>query len=129
MGKQPKYLINATLLAIYDPRRPTCLPASPAILRSLSHSCFSHSTLLWVLLMHTQPFLHEGLCSFPLLSAMLSIIVSAATSGHPVLSPVSPSQLRHLPHSHHNLLSSCLLVIFRALFPLPHLLGFQLCAL
>ena len=44
-------------------------------------------------------FLHEDLCRFSFsLQCFQSQFVLATPSGHPVLSSMSPSQLRHLPH-------------------------------
>ena len=64
MGKQKKYLKNATLLAIYDPRGPTCLPASPAMLRSSFSLMFQPQYTFGCSSCTPSSFLHEDLCSF-----------------------------------------------------------------
>lgn len=73
----------------------------------------------WVLLTHTQLLSTWGSLLFFFLSAMLSIIVSPGYyfwSSSSQLNVTIPAKTPASPH--HNLLSSCLLVIFRAPFPL-----------
>lgn len=130
MGKQKKYLKNATLLAIYDPRGPTCLPASPAMLRSSFSLMFQPQYTFGCSSCTPSSFLHEDLCSFSFsLQCFQSQFLLAATSGHPVLSPMSSSQLRHLPHLTITFCPLAFLSSSEPYFLFPHLLGFQLCAL
>lgn len=98
------------------PHLPACL-SSHAPFLFLTH--VSATVHFWVLLMHTQLLSTWGSVQFSFLSAMLSIIVSPGCyfwSSSSQSSVTIPAKTPASPH--HNLLSSCLLVIFRALFPL-----------
>lgn len=83
------------------PTRPH-LPVSPAIHHSaliLTHHV-SATLDFWVLLIHTQLLSISGLLQFFFLSAVLfnHTFSWLTSSGHSVLSSMSPTQLRHPPH-------------------------------